>query len=346
MNKMKRFLLILIALTLALCSPQYVQAKENILSLEPLVQKHIEESKNIIPDGTWSQNTEIESITPTYGTTLEVNGYIVSLKTNNTDSGYVQYQYINGELEVISYTYRGKHKTSDIEDKIIYLGSLNYAYKTDENTYSLVGCEKEKLSLSDLEHLTTVPITIESKTTSGVRSATMIPSFSSSYMVVTSDFSGYNDHCSPTAGTNWVKYWGYCRGKSSLVRNNGASMSNFQIFTRLYTLMKTNVYTDGTRLTDVAPGLSSYCNEHSINLSRAYYSSSALSYNGYKSGINSGNPVLLSLASSLGSSYGDHTIMGVGYVGTTAIIMDGWSRTPVYVTYSSLGVRGCYEVGF
>lgn len=260
-NRRKGALFVIVTMVIMLFSQQYVYAKDNYESIMSLTQEHIQETRNLISDVTWTENTKIEDITPTYSIDNEINGYIVLLETNSIDSGYIQFRYISGNLEVVSYTFSGKHKTSNIDEKIFYLGSLNFAYQIDEDTYGLVGYENEQFSINDLEQMTSEPSDRVEETTYSARSVTLIPNFSSSYMVTMTDFSGYSDHCSPTSGTNWVKYWGYCRGMSNLVKSNGTTMSDSQIFTRLYTLMKTNVNKVGTNRADKVSGLSSYCSD-------------------------------------------------------------------------------------
>lgn len=345
MNKKRIRLFIALLICSILIFPQNIYAKDVDSEVVALVEKHIEETIVLIPDTSWTEYTEIDKIVPTYNADNVVNGYIVTLITNDTDSGYIQLRYKEDNLNIIAYTFAGTHRTSDIDGKIYYLGNLNFAYKTNDDCYYFDGYEPVRISENDLKDMTvesSETVEVSTYNTRSINSATVIPDFDASIMVTFHDFPGYVQHCAPTAGTSWVKYWGYCRGMSSLITSNGATMTDEQIFQRLYTLMETT--SEGTTEYKVPLGINSYANEHSVILDRAYYSAGELSFTGFKNGINSGTPVLLQVYDH--PKYDDHVIIGVGYFGNMAIIMDGWDVAALYIDYSEIGIGAYYEIGF
>ena len=130
---------------------------------------------------------------------------------------------------------------------------------------------------------------------------------------------------------------------TNLLKNNGTTMTNTQIFQRLYTLMGTDA--TGTARTKIVSGIKSYMKERSIFPQIAYSSTGKLFFEQYIQGINTNTPLILSLDASTDHGYGNHSVFGVGYLGIYAIIIDGWSTGLTYINYDSLNLARYHHIG-
>lgn len=298
----------------------------------------------IIPDATWNNTTTISNIVPTYNIDNIINGYIVSLDTENISTGYIQIVSEGVSMQIISFSLEGEHHTSTLNNnELYYLGNLKFAYKTNDTNYKLLTNEEVYFTLEDLEEMATDVVIKRSKSVTPYNAHTLVSNFQTATMVKVGDFSGYNEHCSPTAGTNLINYWGSCRGMTNLLKNNGTTMTNTQIFQRLYTLMGTDA--TGTARTKIVSGIKSYMNERSIFPQIAYSSTGKLFFEQYIQGINTNTPLILSLDASTDHGYGNHSVFGVGYLGIYAIIIDGWSTGLTYINYDSLNLARYHHIG-
>lgn len=159
----------------------------------------------IIPDATWNNTTTISNIVPTYNIDNIINGYIVSLDTENISTGYIQIVSEGVSMQIISFSFEGEHHTSTLNNnELYYLGNLKFAYKTNDTNYKLLTNEEVYFTLEDLEEMATDVVIKRSKSVTPYNAHTLVSNFQTATMVKVGDFSGYNEHCSPTAGTNLI----------------------------------------------------------------------------------------------------------------------------------------------
>ncbi|MBR6999424.1 MAG: hypothetical protein IKI01_02275 [Lachnospiraceae bacterium] len=145
-----------------------------------------------------------------------------------------------------------------------------------------------------------------------------------------------SNHCAPTAGINLLQYLYSVEGKTNI------PMSSWQsVFIALHTAMGTSNL-NGTADSALAPAYQSVLRSYGYNSATASIQYSA-SWLQITSAINS-NAVHLVLCSS--EIYGDHSVVGLGYVSFTHStgwvskyykIVDGWTADIRYV-HSSLGI--------
>lgn len=143
--------------------------------------------------------------------------------------------------------------------------------------------------------------------------------FDSDYQVyLTSDFPGYKNHCTPTAGTNFMYDWG------NKANNKKSALWTGHVFGDLYTYMKTTS-SDGTYLENVLPGLQQYSASRNVSIV-SNYNFKATSYSKCVETIKEKGPFLLLLWNDKSSMhYGNHTVLTVGTGNHYLRILDGWS---------------------
>ena len=144
-------------------------------------------------------------------------------------------------------------------------------------------------------------------------------------------------HCAPTAGLNLLQYLYSVEGKTNI------PMSSWQnVFIALHTAMGTS-NSNGTADSALAPAYQSVLRGYGYNSATAAIQYSA-SWSQVTTAINS-NAVHLVLHDS--EIYGEHSVVGVGYVSFTHStgwvskyykIVDGWTADVRYV-HSSLGIN-------
>lgn len=125
----------------------------------------------------------------------------------------------------------------------------------------------------------------------------------------TSSFSGYSNHCAPTAATNIMLYW---YKKNSLtygsLRKNGDSTWN-DTFVEYHRLMGTTS-TNGTLNNKLKSAYITYLSNAGFSPTVTYYSSA--SWNNIKTEIDANYPFHLVVQGHY--KYGDHSLVGLGYM--------------------------------
>ena len=144
------------------------------------------------------------------------------------------------------------------------------------------------------------------------------------------------NHCAPTAGLNLLQYLYSVEGKTNIPMNSWQS-----VFIALHMAMGTS-NTNGTADSALAPAYQSVLRSYGYNSATAAIQYSA-SWSQVTTAINS-NAVHLALHDS--EIYGEHSVVGLGYVSFTHStgwvskyykIVDGWTADIRYV-HSSLGI--------
>ena len=253
----------------------------------------------------WDDSTTISSIIELYDPNNSINGYIFDLSTEGHRSGFIQVGIADGACYIVNIGFIGDNyaveqldqynrdkKDGDIypvsylyKNKVYYLGGFNYLVEKGNDYYIDLGSgsiEKiDKITLenayNDYKRAISQDYKGDITTLSSSKATTttkIVSSFgtANTHMVYTQYFSGYHDHCSPTAATNMVIYCKYGRGYF------GSDTSNVTtIFQRFYNKMETNCGTDpGTYHSKLYPAYKWYVQTYGGSALIAHYSTSVL----------------------------------------------------------------------
>lgn len=165
-----------------------------------------------------------------------------------------------------------------------------------------------------------------------------------------------DDHCTPTAGTNVVKYYALCRGKSALYDG-----SDWNTFKALYLAMDTNGVNSSSGLigtywditySDGYAGLLDYINSKGTPASDTYRYAlgglTGINFNSIKEQIDKDHPVIMGVKSFPNAAEPDgyHSVVAFGYDSNNVMLTNGWDKSYHYYNYSSLAVHEYYYIGF
>ncbi len=171
-------------------------------------------------------------------------------------------------------------------------------------------------------------------------SGTNVPSYNYAYEIMDS-FTGYTDHCSPTAAVNLLKYW-YLRDTTKYNCLLKTSWTN--TFKLLYSYMGTNTNGTGTVRSNIKTGYQKFfstCN--GLGSVFVDYIASP-SFTEMENEIQAGYPFHLSVIQN--NYYKNHSLIALGYRtftyknGTTYtgvhyfLVADGWNTSARYVNCS------------
>lgn len=256
----------------------------------------------------------------------------------------------------------------DIDEiKVLYLGGISYAFVVDGDECYYIGTEGiEKCSITDLqeesisnienveeqwemaENLATQgstykggeivnPANYEKYYYSSTRKTVQNYSFSYELM---SNFSGYSDHCAPTAAVNLMKYW-YLRDNTKY--NSVLKTSWANSFSILHNYMGTTVGI-GTYTSNLVNAYKNYLNSCSGLSGATVKLISNCTISNVITEINAGYPVHLCVYDN--NYYSNHSLLGLGYVSYTyyensvytsvnyIMVADGWKSSARYVNCS------------
>lgn len=294
---------------------------------------------------TWNNQTSVESVEPVYDLNDKTAYFLFRL-----NAGYVFVSASESNPKVIAYSYdssfvadnmikQSENKSSISDEKVIYAGGLNFL---TENNSSYRDLETGKtIDTSDVTNLKSLynnkiatisdpkaQSEFKDLKTDGIESTPNLSSsdpvyyiphlFDSDYQVyLMDDFPGYTNHCTPTAGTNFMYYWG------NKADNKKSALWTGAVFEDLHTYMKTT--SDGTYLENVLPGLQQYSASRNVSIV-SNYNFKATSYSKCVETIQEKGPFLLLLWNDKSPmNYGNHTVLAVGTGNNYLRILDGWS---------------------
>ena len=167
-----------------------------------------------------------------------------------------------------------------------------------------------------------------------------VPSYNYVYEVM-STFTGYTDHCSPTAAVNLLKYW-YLRDNTKYNCLLKTSWTN--TFKLLYSYMGTNTNAAGTVRSNIKTGYQKFFSTCSGLGSVTVEYIDSPSFTEMENEIQAGYPFHLSVTNN--NYYGNHSLVALGYRaftyknGTTYtgvhyfLVADGWNTSARYVNCS------------
>ena len=301
----------------------------------------------------WTKSTKISETAALFDFGGNANAYLFRLTTNGKRTGYV---FVNAYAKAPSVEAFGydcdfmldamlpkNHKSSvTTSDHIIYADSLVFLTQNKSENYFVIGDKTEKLeaSKSDLmedyrNNLQRKADALSQSNLTELKVNTIKPMgqtiysqhnvsgiWSSGYHIyLMSDFTGYTNHCGPTAGTNLIYYW------SHYGTPRQSQLWKGSVFQDLYKYMNTNVGITGTSTNYISDGLSTFAISRNDPIVDNYSSSG--DWNFFVNYLEDNRPIITLVNGD--PKYGNHYILSVGYQNTSTgqylRIADGWSRT-------------------
>lgn len=143
------------------------------------------------------------------------------------------------------------------------------------------------------------------------------------------------NHCTPTAATNLVYYWGTIKPGGHYGLWNGSERArnpSVSVFCMLYAAMRSE-YEIGTYFNQIIPGLTAFSRARYDLIAGSGYQEDGLlngvTWNFIKNNVDKSYPVLIGTNND--SKYGNHSLLCVGYQecsdGNYLRVADGWSAT-------------------
>lgn len=324
----------------------------------------------------WSNETVIDSTITLYNMDQTPNGYVFKLKTGTAESGFIQIHDIDGAYSLYCYAYEGDSEVecmvdyweTDLSENtyIYFLGSFKYLIDGVDGKYldlatnSYVEYTENELATIESNYTSRIeasPVTLEIDTTANAQTY-VIPRGSDDDFTwpIMDDFSGISitygnttqivdDHCSPTAATAIVRYLKHL-GRTQC----STGETTRQTFEEMYVALNTNEirFSDssydgtGTARSQIAAGIKYYATQNGYSLTATKPLLVLLS--AMKSQLDN-NRLLLVSVDDFGGTSGGHSIVVTGYSSDTLYIQNGWSRSRVTYSYSSLDIAQYVYVG-
>lgn len=324
----------------------------------------------------WSEETEIVDKIVLFDLQHIPNGYVFKLETDDVESGFIQVHDTSGIYSVYCYAFEGDSEVECMmnywninEDSIPYiyfLGSFQYLIDGNEGEYinlatnDNVMCDKNQLQTMEVEYLNKIkenPLIITEDTIQSTFDVVeqqkgragftwpIMSDFTDITIVVNNETYPVTDHCTPTAATAILKYLNYL-GWSDC----SEGQSTRETFAKMYVALNTNEcrFDDwfnsggGTARSQIAPGIRWYASQNNYTITADKALLNTLS--GMKSHLDN-NQLLLVSVDDFGGYSGGHSIVVTGYSSNTLYIQNGWSRTRVTYSYSSLNIAQYVYVG-
>lgn len=343
------FLVVILSIgTIMQCNLKTMAAEEDY---RLLVEEFINDNLSGVVEGeNWNYSTTILDTITLYDLDDNISGYVCVLQQNGKEAGYVQVSIADEGFEVVAYSYSGTSAVESIygeqaDDLHIYeLGVMDYAVEENGKEDNLVLSsgeivDREEVS-AEIELQKSVlknqklssEVSAASTITSG---STMLSGYNKFTLAEMDNFSGYTNHCSPTAGTNIFKYYYYGRGIN-------VYSSDSTTFQKLYSYMGTTAA--GTDRPNIYTAMSAYAKSYSPII-RALEKETNPSLSYVTGLISDGYPALLSLDGFSGSQKG-HSVVVFGYMTPYIIISTGWDTEFHYYQYPALSVVQSVCVGY
>lgn len=377
--KIRRFIstLLILALTLSLSMTAFAAGTQE----EPCLPTDFVLEQVAIIDANdaacpWSNETVIDSTITLYNMEQLPNGYIFKLKTGSANSGFIQIHAVSGAYSLYCYAYDGDSEVecmadfwgTDLNDDtyIYFLGSFKYLIDGADGEYldlasnSCIEYSQSELATMESGYAARIeasPYVLEETSTATAQSIVApLGSEDDFTWPIMDDFSGISitygnttqsahDHCSPTAATAIVRYLNHL-GRTEC----STGETTRQTFEEMYVALNTNEirFDDssssgtGTARSQIADGIKYYATENGYTLTATKPLLTTLS--GMKSQIDKDRLLLVSV-DDFGGTTGGHSIVVTGYSSDTLYIQNGWSRSRVTYTYSSLDIAQYVYVG-
>lgn len=248
-----------VAVEITPSSVSEIQIAEAVATSE--IQKFILSNDSIV---TWNASTKISSYIELYDVGNNINGYVFRLETDDLPSGFIQVGKFGEDYIVMNLGFEGEDYLASMlynnglsetileSSKVYFLGNMNYFVYHENELVDLSNAKICNKSMEDLMepyedyvdyvttelHTESTPTSISTLSTAAT--TVTVGNVLSSQLRTTGYYSGYSDHCAPTAATNLVLYWSVFKGYTALGTNPDT------IFSYFYSNMNTNNNSDGT----------------------------------------------------------------------------------------------------
>lgn len=292
----------------------------------------------------------------------EIVAYYIEVERNNCDKGYIiissdasynvlEYSFDDSFIQEAKETVAENYNIDKNNQKIIYLGGIDYAIKgtgrnKKEQYFDITTSSASKVSKKDLNSIGESNEASGSDRPDGKSDITSPSKYESGYTYkkVKTITKGLIDYkvmavlsdgkiCAPTAATNYMIYW-YTRNYKKY--KNLCSKNWKNTFSKLFKYMKTDK-TDGTLDSNVKIGYEKYIKSCKLNASATLHVGSQYGAAIVKE-IDKDRPCHLILHNH--NNYGNHSVLAVGYQKYTyksffrskdqiyIRIADGWDKRP------------------
>ncbi len=355
-----------------------LSAELDLASAEAYAMKEI---KNIIaskdPRCIWTEETKILSKVALYDCDDVCFGYVFKLSTNGEETGYIQVNYLDGEIFTYCRSYQGipayeglakeglARKLEEQSEKLYFFGNMSYCYKTEKEEYTPID-SVAKIAEDDAkeyfqEIMTHIVQRRRERLLEKVAEKNSNYSFQESRsfsLVTTSDFSNLyatrpngtrqvvTEHCSPTAATNIMLYF-RDTGESPL----SSSLSNSTIFMALYYGMDTNsistsntISATGTQWANIQPGISGFCSSRGC-IPSTIGTVTTMNLTDIQQHLDNGELLQMELKDYPNTGT-NHSVVAFSYNGSTLIISTGWDRLYHEYAFDSLKCGQYVYVGY
>lgn len=296
---------------------------------------------------------------------------VLELEGDSEPQGYIEVLYDLSSLVGFSFgdtsvlTKMLEYRNLDPDDYcgysnnyVYFAGSYDFAVANQENTLLLLSnnnsISRDNFEDCELEYFTQLGETTIQEVEEPIVSPMYVLNSGHTWLssseistlgvVTTNNFPTYDNHCTPTAGTNFIRFWYMLEGETGLWPG-----SNYSLFNSLYNAMGTNGVGTGTTFVQ---GVS----DNGYTGLRSYAINRGCSPDDWdikwrptlaqvKNEINNGHPLMFN-AANYGNSVGYHTVVCVGYSTEVVQILNGWTTSFDNKVYSSLIICNYYYIAY
>lgn len=326
----------------------------------------LENNAEIDPTCPWTTDTQVQEVIPTYDLDNQINGYILNLSTDATNTGYLVYDISSGEPVLTEFGYEGVYsiqgeevtKKSELgKSKLIPVGINEYVLQKGNDLYTIktntkITDQKDEIQKVVKQKETDIADYIQSKQRAStlstraqeIYSSVSVPNlFQFGYYPVTFKFfeghvSG-NLGCTPIAGINMLRYWTDVRGVSIFPKRMTAQ-DWYDAYDALASFMGTDK-NGSTKVSTAFGNMGRFLNQYASNKPKGndektkfLYIFGTLDFEWIKTQMNNGNPMCLAADASCqegSTAKGGHTFFGVGYqltsTGDFIRVANGWDTS-------------------
>lgn len=331
--------------------PASAATNELPANIETIVYEYIDMiSEDSSYLSSWDHTTTISNVFVCYDPNDEINAYMIELMAGNVSQGYIEVSLLLGEPTITGFGFEGKSYLREMFDscnieldateKIYFYGGYDYAAYSNDNLVML----SSNTIIEDVDSLNdqyTENIALKKEMMANTPELAITTAYvldtSKVSFVTTGTFSSYSNHCTPTAGVNIAKYWAQQRGFSGVYESDALT------FARLYYEMETNVHGNGTSYSLTKNyGYEGLLQALPISVDDGRGLSPSMATLSVK--LTAGVPLMLTCVNYEGG--GDHTICLFGHTANTLHVINGWSTSITYKTYSSLTIFDYYYIAY
>lgn len=281
-RKMKRLLSVLLAVCIlcgfssgAFATNEEVNVSSTQQTAEAAAMDLISDTIDFDETTTWTVDTQISEVIPTYDTSGNVNAYIFNLTTNGSETGYVLVEMFTAQPNIKEFGYDGKYYMCNItSEPLVYAGERNFYLEDDNGGYleavsgSELNITKAEINsdaqavkaITDSENLSRKmmrrEIIYSKNNVPGLWEGSQWQPYTISYFGSTS-----NNLCGPTCVINMFDYWSERRAAGTLLYGG---------VTNTFNIIKTNsnwTASNGVTSPNIYSGVRNYFDRYRSSLS-------------------------------------------------------------------------------